>query len=545
SQAIHAVYSSLDVLMFDVDRVITNINAAKGMFTWVQREQLLGQCGISGEQLVDACILAGCDWCPTFPPLVTDLGFSFRAAVDTVIAYRTGFNAVQMLGDAVAPSYSDNFLRALCTVRYHIVLLTDGTVAPLNAEHAPSDLHDIIGYRLPTAAYRLLARGAVHPPVLNMLAAGVWLEFPPADNGESSEYRQLVGSWECALYRQQCAALCEAFGPFFRQRKIVMQTWFQPQADHMLHESKQPAKGAAKPQLIEVRAGPSADSVLTPAVALERCSDLVSSPKKNGGQPSASPSAAAPVTAVALLSTLYDLGFVARSGERTPLGNALQAGLRALGKTAEPALQWAVVEGAVLLSQGALTGGKWSTSYDDEHAAVSGGAERQKHVRILSRVATLVPQCRRNGAWRLVLSRDVLAFNSAVRLVQKAIGHSIETAGLIHAAAAAGADGSAEAMLELQRLAPLECATSDAAGLLVRALLAEYAAGGKGCWARVLEQAGDCVVAPAQVVRDAAALIDAVLAMAASPGSGAAEGFAADLRAARDWAQPAFGEACK
>ncbi|KAJ1725410.1 hypothetical protein LPJ53_000448 [Coemansia erecta] len=560
TQAVHAVYASLDVLMFDVDRVVTQVNAGRGTFTWVQREQLLAQCAIGGEQLVDACILAGCDWCPTFPPLVGDLGFSFRAAVDTVAAYRTGFNAVQMLGEAVAPSYSDTFLRALCTVRYHVVLQADGSVAPLNAEQAPSDLHDIIGYRLPTAAYRLLARGAVHPPVLNMLAAGVWPEFPPADNGEAAEYRGLVGGWQCALYRRQCAALCEALGPFFRQRKVAMQTWFQPQADHVLHESKPPAKGAARPRPLEVRAGPAADAVRAPAAALERCGDLVAPPKKGAAAAAANANAAAaaaPVAAVALLSTLRDLGFVAGSGERTAAGSALQAGLRALGKAASPAMQWAVVAGAVLLGQGLLTAERWSVSYDDEHAPVGGGggsSQQQRHVRVLARVAALVPQCRRSGGWRLALSRDVLAFNSAVRLVHKAMGHAVETAGLIHAVAAAtsangggGGGGQAEALVELLRDAPMECATGCAAALLVRALLAEHAApaGAEGCWARVLEQAAGCVVAPALAVRDAVALVDAMLAVAASPGGGAAEGVAADLRAARDWAQPAFAEALK
>ncbi|KAJ2786361.1 hypothetical protein GGI15_001569, partial [Coemansia interrupta] len=264
-----------------------------------------------------------------------------------------------------------------------------------------------------------------------------------------------------------------------------------------------------------------------------RCGDLAGAPSKGAA-------------AAALLSTLRDLGFVVRSGERTPLGSALQAGLRALDKAAAstPALQWAVVAGAVLLGQGLLTAGRWSASYDDEHAPVDGAdAQQQKHVRVLSRVAALVPQCRRNGAWRLLLSRDVLAFNSAVRLVQRAISHSIQTAGLILAVSAADTDGLAASLVELQSAAPLECATSDAAGLLVRALLAEYAARGAGCWARVVDQANGCVAAPAQAVRDAVALVDAVLAMAACSDIGVPEGVAADLRAARDWAQPAFGEA--
>ncbi|KAJ2842373.1 hypothetical protein IWW36_005930, partial [Coemansia brasiliensis] len=199
SQPIHAIYSSLDVLMFDVDRVITSIGHGRSTFGWILRDHLLNKCSISAEQILDICILAGCDWSPTFPALLSDIGFSFKSAVDLIRQYRSGFNAIQAMADhpsVRASNYSDSFLRTFCIVRYHIVLHLDGSVGPLNAEFAPNDLHDIIGYRLPTVAYHLLAQGAIHPPILNMLVSGVWLEFSPPDNGESDEYRRLITQWE-------------------------------------------------------------------------------------------------------------------------------------------------------------------------------------------------------------------------------------------------------------------------------------------------------------------------------------------------------------
>ncbi|KAJ2220479.1 hypothetical protein IWW45_009092, partial [Coemansia sp. RSA 485] len=546
TQPIHAVYASLDVLMFDVDRVVTAVSASKASFSWIQRDALLTKCGIGADQLLDMCILAGFDWCPTFPPLVSDIGFSFKAAVDAVAAYRTGFNAVQMLGDS-APSYSDSFLRAYCTVRYHIVLHLDGTVGPLNAEYAPNDLHDIIGYRLPTAAYHLLARGIVHPPVLNMLVSGCWLEFAPADNGESAEYRRMITGWERSLYQRQCAALCETFGSFYRQRKITMQTWFEPHAELVLHDSKPPAK-SDRPHRIDVRAGLSGtDAVLTPAAALDRASALVG-PQPPADASSSSASSPSSASAAALVSVLCDLGFVSQTGQHTPLGAALSAGMRALGPKpdASPWLQWAVVEAAILLSQGALTGNRWSVAYDDDHAPAGGSdAAVQKHVRLLSRIATLVAPCQRSGSWKLAFSRDVLAFNSAARLVQKAISTCVDAACLVRAASDAHGVTTADTtqLLELKGGLPIECASSDASGLLVQALLVEYSRGSSGCWKRVLDAAGDSLVEPALTVRAAARLVDAVLAVACEQGSGVDRGVVADLKAARDWAQPAFSEA--
>ncbi|KAJ1821018.1 hypothetical protein LPJ75_000810 [Coemansia sp. RSA 2598] len=543
AQPIHAVYASLDVLMFDVERVVTAISASKATFTWIQRDSLLTKCGISADQLLDMCILAGFDWCPTFPPLVSDIGFSFKAAVDAVVAYRTGFNAVQMLGDC-APSYSDSFLRAYCTVRYHIVLHLDGSVGPLNAEYAPNDLHDIIGYRLPTAAYHLLARGIVQPPVLNMLISGSWLEFAPADNGESAEYRRLVTEWERSLYQQQCATLCTMFGSFYRQRKITMQTWFEPQTELVLHDSKSPTKPEKARSRADVRGAPDTDGVPTPAAVLERAGALMSSQRSTGGDSSAAPTA----SAAALVSALCDLGFVSRTGHHTPLGAALGAGMRALAskQSASPSLQWAAVEAAILLSQGMLSGTRWSVAYEDERAPAGGSdATVQKHVRFISRIAALVPPCQRSGPWRLAFSRDLLAFHSAARLVQKAVATSVDASCLAFAAAETGGVSAADTaqLLELKGGVPLECASSDASGLLVQALLVEHARGDKGSWKRVLEAAGDSIADPAQTVRAAACLVDAVLAMACEQGSGVDKGVVADLKAARDWALPALSKA--
>ncbi|KAI9505033.1 PIN domain-like protein, partial [Coemansia spiralis] len=238
SQPIHAIYSSLDVLMFDVDRVITSISSTKMTFSWIQREHIVSRCGVTSDQILDMCILAGFDWCPTFPALLSDIGFSFKSAVDITRQYRSGFNAIQMLGDHAgirSSNYSDSYIRAYCTVKYHIVMHLDGSIGPLNPEYAPNDLHDIIGYRLPTEAYHLLARGIVHPPVLNMLVSGSWLEFSPADNGESEEYHRLITQWESGIYKQLCTSLCGSMGSFFKQRKISMCAWFDPQTEIVLH----------------------------------------------------------------------------------------------------------------------------------------------------------------------------------------------------------------------------------------------------------------------------------------------------------------------
>ncbi|KAJ2341135.1 hypothetical protein IWW50_006561, partial [Coemansia erecta] len=248
--------------------------------------------------------------------------------------------------------------------------------------------------------------------------------------------------------------------------------------------------------------------------------------------------------AESLAWVLQSLGFTAPSGKHTALGSTLSAGLRALQSSsrerpAEP-LQWAVVAAAVLLGQGLLTGEKWSVAYESEHSPV-GDARQQRFIRIVSRIATLVPPGARRGPWKLGYSRDLLAFSSAARLVQKAVGSSADAALLI-GAVVRGGEGlvpeHTQQLQELRRTMPVECTTSDATGLLAHALLVDYVRSGAGCWGRIQAAAEESMGGARQALRDAWSVVGAVQAMAKAHGDADK-----DIGDACSWAQTAFAEA--
>ncbi|KAJ2491990.1 hypothetical protein IWW37_001843 [Coemansia sp. RSA 2050] len=560
AQAVHAVYASLDMLMFDVDRVVTSMSSAKSTFSWVQREHLLSKCGVTSEQVVDICILAGFDWCPTFPGLVSESGFSFKFAVDAVQQYGSGFNVIQMYGDQPAvgsTSYSDSFLRAHCIVRYHIVLLSDGSVGPLNSEYAPNDLHDIIGYRVPIVMYQLMAQGLIQPAVVQMMVSGAWLEFPPADNGDAREYQRLVTEWERDVLARQCARLSKSMGPFFGQRKVAMQAWFEPQTEAVLQSGTNANSNGigggnkAAPAAVPISAKAFATALKGKPVSLggvlENSEKLARG--EGGADTESSDSSGDHAYAEVLLSMVEDLGLIGNTGQCTRVGQAAVAAMRTLqrgGKRATAALEWAALVGAILLSQGVLSGDKWSVAYEDEQCPVGSDTRQQKHIRWLSRIAALVgvgadAGLLRGGQWSLELNRDVLAFSSAARLVLKAASASADSAcvGLAQTGTSAwGNVASAPAaravarVRELRALAPLECAASAASGLVAHAALAGLAVGRKGAIAGA--------DGAEQVLSDTWALSAAVLAAAEALGATAA---ASELRSARTWAEPVLKRA--
>ena len=169
-----AVFGGLELLLFGVLRLIVDIDFERGTFDWVDTKSMLLSLSLSSDEFLDACILAGFDYCVTFPPLL-EQPFTFRYACEMVKNFKTGFAAVRQY--ATHPSvqklgYMDLFLRARCIVRHHPVYLTSCVCEPLTKEASPNDLHDIVGPRLPNDLYFLLSQGIVLPYLLLVFLFG-------------------------------------------------------------------------------------------------------------------------------------------------------------------------------------------------------------------------------------------------------------------------------------------------------------------------------------------------------------------------------------
>lgn len=66
---VDAVFGPPALLLFGIPRVITAINFEKKTFEWVDLNQLLTAWNATEDQLIDACLLAGTEFCLTLPYL--------------------------------------------------------------------------------------------------------------------------------------------------------------------------------------------------------------------------------------------------------------------------------------------------------------------------------------------------------------------------------------------------------------------------------------------------------------------------------------------
>ncbi|KAI7897303.1 uncharacterized protein EV154DRAFT_3371 [Mucor mucedo] len=170
-QLVNAVCGGSELLMWDIDKMITTIDFEKGNYLWVSKRTVLQDLHVSDEQFLDICILAGFEYCPSFPPLNTShISFTFNGVHDLIKQHKTGFNAIQAYSDNPTISktnYIDTFCRTRCAIKYHLVMNEDCEVKPMNIENAPNDIHEFIGYRLPDELYYYLMRGLIGPQVIN------------------------------------------------------------------------------------------------------------------------------------------------------------------------------------------------------------------------------------------------------------------------------------------------------------------------------------------------------------------------------------------
>ncbi|KAL0092293.1 PIN domain-like protein [Phycomyces blakesleeanus] len=164
---VSAVYGGSELLMFNVDKVINAVDFEKASYTWISKKTVLQDLHVSEEQFLDICILAGFEYCPSFPPFNTNvISFSFKGVHDLIKQHKTGLNAIQFYSNDPTVSktnYVDAFFRARCAIRYHLIMTDEGEVRPLNVDQAPNDIHELIGYRLPDELYYYLMHCLVGP----------------------------------------------------------------------------------------------------------------------------------------------------------------------------------------------------------------------------------------------------------------------------------------------------------------------------------------------------------------------------------------------
>lgn len=242
---LQAIVGPPSVILFGVSRVVTQLDLQASLFIWLEKEELLRTLGLTAEQLSDSCLLAGTDYCLTFPYLnLTHFqsggspSFSFGSAVEFIRQAPISSYLQQFPSEQMKFEHIDGYCIGKCLLSYPLVLKETGQIevlesASLHQSRAPlppKDFAQVVGLRLPAAVYGQLAEGRLSREIATAFAQGEWIDaVQPAI--DSLEFAEVFA--EVIEYRRKALGLVamRLHSKFQRRRVVFVRAVGEPGAD--------------------------------------------------------------------------------------------------------------------------------------------------------------------------------------------------------------------------------------------------------------------------------------------------------------------------
>lgn len=230
-QYIDCIFGSTDYFLFNVDKVITNVQMAREVkdahFTWISKSICEERLKVTPDALRDAQLLLGTSFSPIFPPLErsmhTPKGVSIQDAVSLLNGQ--GRNVLQLCNsyrDGSNANYAESYKKAFMSIRHHVAMETNGAIGPLNFEQAPGDVHEYIGRNLPHELFFYLSRGIIGPELPNWVAQDrIELYIPPGVMN-TKEYQDLVYEQLNPIRAMALKIITENMNNYYRFRNVEM-----------------------------------------------------------------------------------------------------------------------------------------------------------------------------------------------------------------------------------------------------------------------------------------------------------------------------------
>ena len=227
-QPIDAVMASSDAFLFDVDKVVLTIDAKEQNFNWLQKVDCLTAAGSPSPQAFnDAQLLLGSRFLPMFPLLQRNQVSTIRDAL-ALLARGPVLQLCNQYRDdpAVAQSdYADRYKKAIMTLRHHVIMTPDGSVQPMDLQHAPGEVHAFVGQRLPDELFFYISRGLLDPQVPNWLATNEIKLTLPGGPIDCEPFRRFVFDQLNPLRLQSLKLLAECLHFYWQARPISIKSW--------------------------------------------------------------------------------------------------------------------------------------------------------------------------------------------------------------------------------------------------------------------------------------------------------------------------------
>lgn len=238
------MYGPSEALLFDLDKLVTHIDTESANFTWLTKQTCQEELGrLSNEQFIEFLLLLGSSFlrpCPLFEnpaypgklPNIRDALPMFNSAGRSALAMCAQYEDDRRMNEY---QYVDRFKRAYLAVKHHVYMDIEGRVVPLEPETVSSDLHELIGQRLPEELYFYLSRGVLGADVPNYLTSGEVRASLPLGAEDTEVYRHLVGETLTPIKTQSICLLANSLHRFYQTKEIGIRPWFDENSEEKIN----------------------------------------------------------------------------------------------------------------------------------------------------------------------------------------------------------------------------------------------------------------------------------------------------------------------
>ncbi|KAJ5199919.1 DNA repair protein (XPGC) [Penicillium cf. griseofulvum] len=441
---VDAVFAPSEALLFDLDKLVTRIDTEPAQFFWITKQTCQEELGrLSNEQFLDFCLLLGSPFLrslplfenPAYPgksPTIRDALPMFNAAGRSALTLCAQFEEDRRMQEL---QYADLYKRAYMIVKHHVYIDVEGRVGPMDPENTSSDMHELIGQRLPEELYFYLSKGIIGADIPNFLTTGEVRISLPLGTEDSEIYRQLVGEILTPVRTQSICLLANSLHRFYQTKVIRIRPWFDENSERTINLKGIPSvKDTIHPWKIHGEQFPESIKKLQAprgsfkfAVQSLSDSDFVSKSFANKETPVLS--SQEDILSNVTWRFLQLRGYVDDKHKLTPWGQCLVQAL----STIEPSdnLEESIFIAIEMIRLGLLNTKHW---FSHVSGGPMRGSEDDKTFNMLvSRVACVAKLQHKSIGYSGPLSRQLLCYRSLISEVRSALRNLIEVvlAGLL------------------------------------------------------------------------------------------------------------------
>lgn len=463
---VQTVFGPPGLLLYGIPSVIIHLNFTTTSFDWVDLEAVLGKWGIKWDQFVEACMLAGTEYCLTYPylnlnhfhpqqagPANPQGRFNFDAAV-SIIKQAPLINWMQTFPtEDMKKDHIDGYCICKVLVQNSPVLhLQDQSIRPLSAgtgkrdtkpkvQGVPADFKEIMGEQLPLSLYYLMLNGIISHKLPQALAKGEWTDKsqPLVD---TTEFRNLLQ--ELKDYREiSLGLLARHLHENFQNKRILCKGFWEREVIRQSSCSSAnlpPDARIIQPRIEEGLAWNIRHDQLEAELRRQGVDKVdfkfclqwhakevdTEGPLITGITRRALPRASQDKDCLCLAALVHfmvleRLGLISEDGSATVLGNVL--------KDTPPQFQEPCLVALELMKFAALSGDPFENAerpFPEQVRYPKVANEQTKSTLLLCRVMSLVPMRLKNDMWNADVDFDLAAFHALLRVLKRSLRQLVE-----------------------------------------------------------------------------------------------------------------------